>query len=177
MSYQVPIFESGLFGKANRFVCNSWTASAQAVAQNAEGIEWAQQQLIKPNIPLRWFARVTEATLIYPNRWKYKFEPFAIRETVGNVPMSPVPLVQQPVNEKIWGAGVGAINLREIDNTSSIIDGSPLPGGASIGPVGSRYVNGAWTTLAISGCVEINLDYLDDGQVLYWFASPNPVKC
>ena len=177
MSYQAPIFESGLFGKANRFVCNGWTQSAQTVAQHAEGIEWAQQQLIKPDIPTRWLALITQATYLYPNRWSYTFEPFAIDTMVGVIPMTSVPLVTQPAGDKKWGVGQGAINLRELDNTSSIIDGSPLPSGASIGPVGSRDVNGTWLLVGLRGHVEINMDYRTDGQVLYWFSSPNPVKC
>jgi hypothetical protein len=168
MSYQTPIFESGLFGKANRFVCNGWTQSAQAVAANAQGLEWAQQQVVQGSVPERWLAKLTAATLISVDRWVYAFEPFAINSN------------NQPIilNEaSTWGKGTGAINLRELRNDGTQIDGSPKPDGSSIGPVGSVYASGAWTTSSLAGYVEIHLDYNTSGDVLFWFSEPNPVRC
>lgn len=168
MSYQTPIFESGLFGKANRFVCNGWTESAQAVAANAQGLEWAQQQVVQGSVPDRWLAKLTAAFSISTDRWVYTFEPIAINS--GNQPV-------QLFTFSTWGKGQGAINLRELRNDGSQVDGSPKPTGSSIGPVGSLYVSNAWTTSNLSGYVQIHLDYTTSGGVLFWFSEPNPVRC
>ena len=167
MSYQTPIFESGLFGKANRFVCNGWTQSAQAVAANAEGLEWAQRQVVQGSVPERWLAKLTAATSIGADRWTYTFEPVAISSS--NAPAA--------LLTSTWGAGTGAINIRELRNDGSQVDGSPKPSGSSIGPVGSVYASGAWTTSSLAGYVEIHLDYNTSGEVLFWFSEPNPVRC
>jgi len=167
MSYQAPIFESGLFGKANRFVCNGWTQSAQAVSANAEGIEWAQRQVVQGSVPERWLAKLTAATSIAPDRWIYTFEPFGI--TANREPAA--------LLSSTWGKGTTAINLRELRNDGSQVDGSPKPSGSSIGPVGSTYGASGWTTSQLTGYVEMNLDYTTSGGVLYWFSEPNPVRC
>lgn len=167
MSFQRPIFENGLFGKANRFVCNTWTDSAEMVANNAEGIRWAQEQLAKASTPERWLAKITAATLISPNRWTYTFEPFTY-----SAARNPVALLAGT-----FGSGTAAINIRETRNTASAVDGSPLPTGATVGPVGSDYFSGSWTTTPLAGYVEMHADYDSAGGVLYWFDAPNPTRC
>ena len=168
MSYQTPIFESGLFGKANRFVCNGWTQSAQAVSANAEGIEWAQRQVVQGSVPERWLAKLTAATSIGSDRWSYTFEPFGINSI--NAPAG-------LISASTWGKGTGALNLRELRNDGNQVDGSPKPSGSTIGPVGSVYSGSAWTITNLAGYVEIHLDYNTSGGVLYWFSEPNPVRC
>ena len=167
MGYQTPIFESGLFGKANRFVCNGWTQSAQAVSANAEGLEWAQRQVVQGSVQERWLAKLTAATSITSDRWKYTFEPFSITSAAD-----PASLLTGT-----WGKGTGAINIRELRNDGAQIDGSPKPAGSSVGPVGSVYTNGAWRTTDLAGYVEMHLEYDTSGGVLYWFSEPNPVRC
>ena len=39
MTFTRPIFSKGLFGKANRVVCNGWTEAASLTADNRQGIE------------------------------------------------------------------------------------------------------------------------------------------
>lgn len=165
MSYQTPIFENGLFGKANRFVCNGWTESSQTVFQNSEGIEWAQRQVVQGSVPDRWLAKLTAATAITTDRWTYSFQP------LGIVGASPATLLAGT-----WGVGSGAINLRELRNDGVNVDGSPKPTGATIGPVGSTYTN-AWSLGNLAGYVEMHLSYQNNGSVLYWFSEPNPVRC
>ena len=164
MTFQAPIFESGLFGKANRFVCNSWTQSAQLVAENAEGLDWAQRQLVKGSVPTAWLARVTAATPYGANRWLYTFEAVVLTAAHG---------VQAASGT--WGKGTNAVNIREITNTSNTADGSPVPAGATIGPVGSTYSSG-WT-FTLNGIVQMNLSYDAAGNAAWWFSAPNPVRC
>jgi hypothetical protein len=165
MSFQTPIFESGLFGKANRFVCNSWQQSAELVAENAEGIDWAQRQLHGASVPKSWLARVRTATLFAPNRWFYTFESVIITPAHGVLPTG-----------GNWGKGSGAINIREITNTATVIDGSPKPTDATIGPVGSTWSGTAWS-LALTGTVEMHLSYDSSGAAAWWFSEPNPARC
>lgn len=166
MTFQAPIFNSGLFGKANEFVCNAWTESSRAVAASAEGIEWAQQQVKRLNLPDVWLAKVTAASSLATNRWTYTFEPFAIDSSSAAVSVSGT-----------WGTGSGAINIRELRNTSTAIDGSPIPAGASIGPFGSTWSGSAWSTTSLAGYCEMHTEYRDDGSVLYWFSEINPSRC
>lgn len=165
MSFQAPIFESGLFGKANRFVCNSWTQSSQLVSENAEGLEWAQGQMHRGRVPERWLARVTKATALGSDRWLYDFEAVVLTPQHG----------AQAVTGS-FGKGTGAINLREIGNNGTTVDGSPKPSGATIGPVGSSWSGSAWS-LTLSGHVQMNLVYDSTGAAAWWFSEPNPVRC
>jgi hypothetical protein len=167
VSFQRPIFNSGLFGKANRFVCNAWTDSAEAVGENAEGIRWAQQQVVRGEVQDTFLAKLTVASLLSPNRWEYEFEGFLYGPTPARTP-------QQLAGT--FALGVGALNLRETRNTTTAIDGSPLPTGASIGPVGSSY-SGGWSTTNLAGYVWMHADYGSDGSLVYWFDAINPIKC
>jgi hypothetical protein len=165
MTYQQPIFDAGLFGKANRFVCNSWTDAAAFVGRNAEGIEWAQAQLGRGAVPTRWLARVTKATSIGVDRWTYEFESIVLTDTHT-----------AQATAGSFGKGTGAINLREIGNDGLKVDGSPKPGGASVGPVGSSWLGSSWNP-TLSAVVEMNLVYDSTGAAAWWFSSPNPVRC
>lgn len=166
MSFQRPVFNSGgLWGKANQFVCNAWTDSAEAVSENAEGIRWSQQQLLRDNITERWLAKITAATAIAANRWEYEFE----HATVNAARMG-------AILSNAIGKGTGAINIRELTNTVLLVDNSAIPPGATIGPVGSVYAAG-WPLAPLNAYVEMVLSYDEDGGLLYWFDAPNPVEC
>lgn len=165
MTFQAPIFNSGLIGKANEFVCNAWTDASRSVSANAEGIEWAQRQVLRQDVPERWLAKLTAATQIAANRWSYDFVQFAIDQSNLSV-----------VVDGTFGTGSGAINLRELANTATTVDGSAL-NGSTIGPVGSKVYNGNWMMNNLEGFVEMHSAYKTDGSVLFWFSSPNPVNC
>ena len=177
MSFQRPIFHKGLFGAANATVCNSWTDSAEAVAQNADGIAWASQQVVSGRVEITWLAKLTEAVLIAPNRWKYVYEPFTVSLAAGAA--APAPLVAgtfgkwvgPPVHEKY------AFNIRELRNTATAIDGTVLSIGQTIGPVGSEWVNDAWSTTAMAGYVWMHQEYSSEGFSLFWFDCMNPTRC
>jgi hypothetical protein len=74
-------------------------------------------------------------------------------------------------------AGSGALNLREMNNTTILADGSPLASGVTIGPVGSTWGGSSWSTSSLTGIVEMNVEHKADGSVAYWFSSPNPGRC
>ena len=166
MTFQAPIFNSGLFGKANEFVCNAWTEASRAVSESAEGMEWAQQQAKQVRLPDTWLAKVTAATSIGNNRWTYDFSPFAIDASHAVVSVSGT-----------FGTGSGAINIRELRNTTTALDGSPLPAGATVGPFGSTWSGSAWSTTSLAGYCKMHADYRSDGSVLFWFSELNPTRC
>lgn len=165
VTYQAPIFESGLFGKANAFVCNSWTEAARAYGNYAEGIEWAQREMMAGKVMTRFLAKITDATQIGSNRWEYSFEPFSIDGS--SAPAS--------VNGD-FATGSGALNLRELRNTASEIDGTPISG-FTIGPFGSSRNDGSWITNGLSGYCEMIVTHRTDGSVLFWFSESNPSAC
>lgn len=168
MTYQRPVFTGGgLFGKANRFVCNAWTDGAESVAEHAEGIRWSQQQVVRGSIPERWLAKITAATALAANRWHYTFVAAEITA-----------LRYGSVLNGTFGQGAGAVNIREMTNNATTVDGSRIPTGATIGPVGSVYVAGTgWPITPLEAYVEMRLDYDASGGVLYWFDAPNPSEC
>lgn len=176
MSFQRPIFNKGLFGRANASVCNAWMDSAETVAQNAEGIAWASDQLVRGRIVESWLAKLISATLIAPNRWKYQFEPFAINLIANNA-------VPTNLQTGTFGANFDtnheslAFNIRELRNTATVIDGSPLPAGTTIGPVGSDFNGSTWSVAGLAGYVLMNLEYDSRGYSLFWFDTPNPTAC
>lgn len=166
-SEQVPIFESGLFGKANSIVCNSWTDAARIVAENAEGIRWAQSQVVGGHVTLRFLAKITSAASLAPNRWLYTGTAMQLTSTYAT-----------SVPSGSFGTFSAAINLRELRNTSTMVDGSLLDG-ATIGPVGSEYVDAddAWKLTGLEGYVEMVADYNSSGGLVYWFDCVNPSVC
>ncbi len=166
MSYQEPIFNSGLFGKANRFVTNAWTDAARAANAYAEGMEWAQRQVVSGSPTETWLAKLTTATVLAPNRWRYAFTGFDITSAGAAL-----------TSANTFGEGTLAINIRELRNTAGAVDGSPIPTGATVGPVGSAWTAGAWTTSSLEGYVWMHASYCTDGSTLFWFDTPNPVRC
>lgn len=166
MSYQQPIFDSGLFGKANRFVVNGWTEAAVSVSEHSEGMRWAQDQVKRAQVQTRYLAKITTATVLAVNRWRYDGVALEITSAAG-----------PSVASGTFGTFAGAINLRELRNDGSTIDGSPIPAGASIGPVGSTYSGAAWSTSGLAGYVEMVVAYDSSGGLLYWFDCINPSRC
>lgn len=167
MTYEWPIFTEGLFGKANASVCNAWTQSARIVLSSSEALDWATRAKDAYAQPERWLAQVTVAAAISgsTNRWSYTFVPIIISgSTVSNLAGT-------------GQAGSGALNLREMRNTASLADGSPLASGMSIGPVGSVWGGSSWSTTLLTAIVEMNVEHKADGSVAYWFSSPNPGRC
>lgn len=181
MSFQRPIFHKGLFGAANATVCNSWTDSAEAVAQNADGIAWASQQVVSGRVEITWLAKLTEAVTLADNRWKYVFEPFTI--ALANSLAVPTPLtsgtfgkwVGPPLHEKY------AFNIRELRNTATAVDGTELTTGQTVGPVGSTWTTlgqvSGWSLINLQGYVWMHQEYSAEGLSLFWFDCPNPTRC
>lgn len=167
MSHQVPIFDRGLFGKANSFVCNAWTESANLVGAHEEGLAWAQAQVRAGVVETRFLAKITTATSLAPNRWTYSGVALAITSAYAPTGISGT-----------FGTFSGnAINLRELRNTSTTLDGAPIPTGASVGPFGSSWSGSAWTTSSLEGYCEIVAAYDTSGSVFYYFSEPNPTRC
>lgn len=169
MSHQQPIFNTGLFGKANHIVCNQWTESASTVAANVEGIAWAQQQVVGAFSIRKFLAKVVSASSIGDNRWVYGFVPFAIDGT------SPIVLDGTFGNSSAGQVQQIAINLREMTNDLGWIDGSPTDGNIDAGPFGSYYEGTEWVMDA--GYCEMTIANKKDGSALFWFSEPNPIRC
>lgn len=165
MTYQAPIFESGLFGKANAFVCNSWTEAARAYGNYAEGIDWAQREMMAGKVMTRFLAKITSASIISTNRWSYSFVPFSVDSS--HAPQ---------IVDGDFATGSGALNLREIVNTSTVVDGSPVDASVEIGPFGSTYQGTSWSE-QLNGYAEVVVSHRTDGSVLFWFSEQNPSRC
>lgn len=167
MSVNRPNFRVGLFGMARHEACNSWTDAAAELADKAEGLDAAQQGVVGYEVPTTYLAKMTSASTIggTTNRWLYSGVAIVVDGTTPEA-MS-----------DSFGLVTDAINIREFRNDSTTIDGSPIPSGASVGPVGSSWVDSAWTTSSMAGYVWIHREYKKDGSALYWFDTPNPSRC
>lgn len=176
MSFQRPIFNKGIFGRANATVVNGWTDSAEIVSQNADGIAWASSQVVTGRIVETWLAKVLTAIPIGTYRWKYTFEPFSI--SLNGTDAVPTQLIAGTFGSTLDGQHHHhAFNIRELRNNPGEIDGTPLNIGTTIGPVGSTYNGSAWLLGGLSGYVHMHLEYDSAGRSLYWFDCPNPVQC
>lgn len=171
MSNQRPIFNSGLYGKANRTVMNAFMESADTLAANQGAIDWAYRASMPEPFATRTFlARIQTATVITANcRWSY-----AGTEAVL--------LSASPWHEIVTGSNydfTGALNLRELFNVSGTdIDGMDISSPAStVGPVGSAYVGAAWGTTGLEALVVMTMSYTKTGEVSYYFDRPNPIRC
>jgi hypothetical protein len=171
MSNQRPIFNSGLYGKANRTVMNAFMDSADTLAANQGAIDWAYRASMPEPFATRTFlARIQTATVITANcRWSY-----AGTEAVL--------LSASPWHEIVTGSNydfTGALNLRELFNTSGTdIDGMDISTPAStVGPVGSAYASAAWGTTGLEALVVMTMSYTKTGTVSYYFDRPNPIRC
>lgn len=173
MSNQRPIFNNGLYGKANRTVMNAFMESADTLAANQGAIEWAYRASMPEPFATRTFlARIQTATVITVGcRWSY-----AGTEAVL--------LSASPWHEIVTGSNydfTGALNLRELFNSgANDIDGMDISTPAStVGPVGSAYVGSAsaWGTTGLEALVVMTMSYTKTGAVSYYFDRPNPIRC
>lgn len=170
MSNQRPIFNDGLYGKANRTVMNAFMDSADILAANQSAIDYAYRASMPEAFTNRTFlARIQSATVITANcRWSYSGTEAVL-------------LSASPGHENVSGTlydFTGAINLREIFNTSATdIDGMniSLPP-STVGPVGSSYSSG-WVTSGLEALVVMTVAYTKTGAASYYFDRPNPMRC
>jgi hypothetical protein len=170
MTFHRPIFANGLFGSANRVVANQWTNGSELATQNAQGIQWATSQLVRPQIISHGLVKLKSATSINPNQWSYECETW--------IPLSPTGLssIPMPADERFLFDKV--YNLREQYNTASLADGNDLSNPlATIGPVGSIWNGTAWPTTNLSAEVLVFIVYDRAGTMYPFFDRPNPVHC
>jgi hypothetical protein len=170
MSNQRPIFNSGLYGKANRTVMNAFMESADTLSANQGAIDWAYRASMPEAFATRTFlARIKSATVITAGcRWSY----------TGT---EAVLLFASPWHEEVTGTGYAftdAVNLRELFNTSSTdIDGMNISSPAStVGPVGSYYST-EWVIDGLEALVIMTVSYTKTGEAAYYFDRPNPIRC
>lgn len=169
MTWHRPNFRDGLFGAANRFVTNAWTDSADAVKRNAEGLAWAQQQVVSANLVKFHLCTLKSATLVTPNIWKYQV-------TVWSPPHPAGGGVADPADKRFDWPEVW--NLREFHNTASVVDGMDITNPpVSVGPVGSTWNGTAWTLTPLQAKVNVWVVYDLAGKAYPYFDRPNPVRC
>lgn len=167
MSIQDPIFQRQINGFASREWANRTTHAADMVHGSTTLLELGQMQLFQDGLPAVWLAKITAASAIggASNRWTYDGVVLVIDGTSPDT------------TSDEYGKFTGALNIRELRNDSTKIDGTEIPAGASVGPVGSVYSGGAWTTSSLAGYVAMHASYKKDGSVLFWFDAPNPSRC
>jgi hypothetical protein len=154
-------------GSANRFVANAWTDSASTVAQHQDGIVWAQQQLVQPTVVASGLCSIKTATSLATNRWTYAIELWSPTASGG---------IAVPSDARF--DYTNARNLREEFNTSTLVDGMDITSPTStIGPVGSIYTAGAWTTSNLKARVYVWVVYDSAGTAVPFFDRPNPIRC
>lgn len=176
MSFQRPIFDLGLYGKANHEFLNGLSDTRDFVLQNFEAIRWADLEMRKCPNEIRWFlgvARTAHPMAGQTNRWTYDGYPIVT---------SPVSGSQYP--QMNWEASNGqedqfknAINLREMFNDANFVDGVSTTN-LSVGPVGSqKLTSGAWSTSELKNIVVMGTFLNKDGSPLYFFSAPNAIAC
>lgn len=168
MSHQRPIFQSGLFGKANQIVLNNLLDVADTVQQYQAGLINSQGGILEDRQVVRSFlAKLSTATPIGSYRWSY-----AGKKCVFSFGSTTV------VNDSADDFS-GALNLRELFNTTNPVDGmNPTEPDVSVGPVGSTYSGcNEWSTANLEAVVVMYVTVSTNGSVVYYFDRPNPVRC
>lgn len=169
MTYHRPKFEQGLFGSANRFVCNRWTDGSEFTFANSQGIEWAQAQLVRGDVLSTHLCEVESAAALASNRWTYTVKPWVPAAIAGSG-------IAAPTDERF--KYTTCRNLREEHNTATTVDGMDITAPASsIGPVGSVWSGAAWTTSSLSAKVLVHVVYDLGGNAYAFFDRPNPIRC
>ena len=139
-------------------------AAAQA-RDSADVIERARVALWPSLVVARFIGKVIEATALDDNRYLYSGESALVAGTEMEL-----------VGDES-GVFEDALNLREMNNTADIVDNTPLPDGASVGPVGSTWTGSSWTTTGLSAYVEVLVVYKKDGSLGYFINEQMPVIC
>lgn len=154
-------------GKANAQLCNSWTDAARFASDNQESVRWANAQSKKAMVVSRALCKITAASLSSANKWNYTTELWTPTGASGLTPSS-----------DSWFATTSCKNLREQFNDASTVDGMDISNpAATIGPVGSIYTAGAWTTTSLQAVVEVSISYDTAGKAYAYFDRPNPIRC
>lgn len=173
MSHQRPIFNSGIYGKANQVVMNTLLEAADAVQIHSAGLEWAQMNSAPEGPQPRMFlARLSTATSLgaLTYRWTY-----AGQAAVLDASNSVSALL---VNDSSLQFS-GAINLRELFNVNNPVDGmDPNAPQVTVGPVGATYQgNNLWSFDELEAAVVMYAFFLTNGSPVLYFDRPNPVRC
>jgi hypothetical protein len=172
VSDQRPIFNSGLYGKANRVVMNGLVDAAEAFQQHRDGIEWATLASAPDRFSTRYFlGRVTSATAISGthNRWTYSGVPIV---TLADHSVASINDSSDQFSN--------AINLRECFNEAQLVDSmnTVTPGpGFTVGPVGSVWTGSTWSTSDLKAVMLIGVTLNTNGSPRYFFDRPNPSRC
>jgi hypothetical protein len=168
MTFHRPVFAQGLFGSANRVVANQWTNGSEMAVHNAQGIQWASSQLVRPQIISQLPASVLSATSIGANRWKYSIELWVPDNRFGGTSITPASDDRITVSD--------TFNIREDFNTAAVVDSVPI-NGFTIGPVGSAWTGTTWTLAALNAHVVVTCVYDVGGNMFAFFDRPNPYVC
>lgn len=176
MSYQNPIFNGNLIGKANRVVMNDLVRKADKVAASTPVLDWGQIAMRPGNFEISCFLAVLKGFVQINSllRWKYSFRRAALKD-VGNVKWYD----DVTDAEDDSAADKVAINLYELPNTAtSTQDGGLSVPPSTVGPVGAIYENDTWVWPGTShALVVMYRAYQVDGNICYFFSHPNPYRC
>ena len=157
-------------GKANSAICNAWTDAARFAAASGEGVQWAIRESRRPIVQATRLCKITSAAAISgsSNRWNYTIAPLIPAGASAGI----------STFSDSWFTSTTCRNLRENFNTSSLVDGMDITSpAATIGPVGSKYSGGAWTTTNLDAHVQVSIVYAQDGKAYVYFDRPNPIRC
>lgn len=174
MSWSRPIFNSGLYGAANRAVCNLWTRGAAMAEDNAETFAWARREMAAGNVRDLGLVQLQTATVLAVNRWKYEYVPFYPSNPLGS------PDIITILPSHVAFSNQVAYNLRELYNNVTYADNMDLGNPpSSIGPVGSRYNAGtaSWPGTPLYAVVELRVVFDKAGKEFPYFDRPNPIRC
>jgi hypothetical protein len=169
MSTNRPNFARGLFGSANRIVCNRWSEATELVMRNAQGMALSQGMVVPSEIVELGLVTISSATALAANRWTYTVAQWFPPPLTGTG-------VTVPNNQRM--TYTEAINLREWHNTATIVDGMDITAPAStIGPVGSKWNGSAWPTSSLEAKVMLYVVRNTAGAAQPVFDRPNPIRC
>jgi hypothetical protein len=173
MSWARPIFNSGLWGSANRAVVSTWMRGSAMAQDNEETFAWARREMRGQKVWSVGLVFLTNATLISganPHRWRYT--------TVAAYPDNPDGAAGAVLPSELRRSYTKAYNLREWHNTALYVDNMPVNAPVvTVGPVGSRWAAGVWPTAELYALVNLYVTRDRAGKPFPFFDRPNPIRC
>lgn len=169
MSYSRPNFVGRQGSQITRPVAQRFESAAVRLSRfssHADRIEWLSQL---QRTDLSSLVSLTAATLFSANRWTYTGAIFHPAPLAGGG-------VTVPADATFSYSGI--VNLAEWFNTSVLVDGQNVTAPpVVVGPVGSVFVSGAWSTSELSRIIQLFVYTDRAGGAFPIFDAPNPVRC
>lgn len=173
MSYQRPKFTSSVYGGLTRPVMQDMQRAGDVIRDQAgaEAITWANRERMSARSVSMGLVELVSATAIggAAYRWNYTVRLWHPAGAGG---------ITLPGTDSRFTYS-NAINLRELHNTATRVDGVTINAAPTdqFGAVGAVFSGGTWSNGELLAKVQLFVVYDTAGAAWPYFDRPNPYRC